>query len=68
MTSEETVCCECGRVAPSTNTTETLVSKTGWRLARKPGTATFEWRCRECWAKRKASLAASAPTARPTKG
>jgi hypothetical protein len=66
MTSEQTVCCECGRSAPATNTTETLVSKTGWRLTRPRGTATFEWRCPECWTKRKSALAANARTLWPT--
>ncbi len=67
MSTQQTVCCECGRSAPEANTTETLVSKTGWRLTRTRGTALLEWRCPACWAERKAALAASASTSWPAR-
>ena len=65
-------CAECGTSSPDTNTNYTLISQTGWRLTRNKATdgkAVVEWRCPECWAKRKASGEPSAvpPSFAPTK-
>jgi hypothetical protein len=68
MPDEKMVCCECGLRAPRTNTNYTFISRTGWRLTRvqrDSGPLLLEWRCPACWAKRKSTASASAPTLWP---
>jgi hypothetical protein len=50
------VCVECGTQSPVTETNYTLISaRHGWRLtlAEVGGVRTMEWRCPQCWSKRK---------------
>lgn len=50
-------CVACGALAPSTDTSYTLISSQhGWRLSRTlnaDGTRTVEWRCPPCWDRHK---------------
>ncbi|MBV9947049.1 MAG: hypothetical protein JOZ69_09395 [Myxococcales bacterium] len=53
------VCADCKTEAPSTNTVDTLVSRTGWRLTRAKGpdgTLRQVWRCPTCWEPYRAKL------------
>ncbi|HEY2514764.1 MAG TPA: hypothetical protein VGI39_28055 [Polyangiaceae bacterium] len=51
-------CIDCGKVSPETETNYTLISaQFGWRLSRRRmanGDFVVEWRCPDCWRKRKA--------------
>jgi len=50
-------CFDCGRLSPQTLTAHTLISaQHGWRLLRNvddDGCVRYEWRCRDCWKRRK---------------
>jgi hypothetical protein len=47
------ICVDCGQVAPLTETSFTLISKShGWRLTRQTdpsGRRSLEWRCPKCY-------------------
>jgi hypothetical protein len=50
-------CYDCGKVAPETQTSYTLISPThGWRVTRErdeTGAFVARWRCADCWKKYK---------------
>jgi hypothetical protein len=56
------ICTRCGAASPDTNTNYTLISSTGWRLAREksPTGLIVAWHCPACWSKHKAKLGAGA--------
>jgi len=52
------LCVECGATSPVTETNYTLISaRHGWRLTlgEENGVRTMQWRCPQCWSKRKAT-------------
>jgi len=53
-------CVDCKRLSPPTRTEHTLLSAAhGWRLQRRQnadGTLVLEWRCPNCWNRRKLGL------------
>jgi hypothetical protein len=50
-------CFDCGKTAPETQTSYTLISSThGWRVSREKnekGEFVARWRCADCWKKLK---------------
>ena len=48
-------CFGCGKIAPQTETSYTLISSThGWRVSREKdenGEVVARWRCADCWKK-----------------
>jgi hypothetical protein len=52
-------CFDCGKTAPDTETSYTLISPMhGWRVTREKdasGNAIARWRCADCWKKYKDS-------------
>ena len=55
--SQPQACFDCGKKAPDTQTSYTLISPThGWRVTRErdaEGNFVARWRCPECWKKHK---------------
>ena len=55
--SQPQACFDCGKKAPETQTSYTLISPThGWRVTREKaedGTWIARWRCADCWKKYK---------------
>jgi hypothetical protein len=52
-------CFDCGKTAPETQTSYTLISSAhGWRVSREKndkGEFVARWRCADCWKKMKES-------------
>jgi hypothetical protein len=52
-------CFDCGKIAPETQTSYTLISSAhGWRVSREKnekGEFVARWRCADCWKKHKES-------------
>jgi hypothetical protein len=50
-------CFDCGKIAPQTQTSYTLISSAhGWRVSREKnenGEFVARWRCADCWKKMK---------------
>jgi hypothetical protein len=55
--SQPQTCFDCGKTAPETQTSYTLISSAhGWRVAREKnekGDFVARWRCADCWKKYK---------------
>jgi hypothetical protein len=47
-------CCDCAARAPMADTSYTVIGS-GWRVSRRqtPQGICIEWRCKDCWRKRK---------------
>jgi hypothetical protein len=59
-------CFGCGKSAPETDTSYTLISAAhGWRVSREKdehGENVARWRCADCWKKHKESRSDSTPS------
>ena len=63
------MCFGCGKIAPETETSYTLISSAhGWRVSREKGPSgesIARWRCNDCWKKFRENKASDSTPSAP---